>query len=205
MNITWYGHSCFKIDDGASSVVFDPYSPGSVPGLTLPELTADTFFCSHGHDDHCYSLGVKLTGRTPDFTCRRFRTFHDGQLGAKRGSNTVTLIDMGGMRILHMGDIGHPLPDELVRELEHVDVLMVPVGGYYTIDARQAFEMKQLIDPRVTLPMHYRGPGFGYEVLAPVDDFAALCGDAEYFGSNILQPDKLSGKVTAVLKCPVSK
>ena len=82
---------------------------------------------------------------------------------------------------------------------------MVPVGGYYTIDARQAFEMKQLIDPRVTLPMHYRGPGFGYEVLAPVDDFAVLCGDAEYFGSNILQPDKLSGKVTAVLKCPVSK
>ena len=205
MTITWYGHSCFKIDDGNFSAVFDPYSPGSVPGLELPPLRADMCLCSHGHDDHCYARGVALSGRDIVPGPELFSTFHDGVRGAERGKNTMALIELGGVRILHMGDIGHPLPDELVRELEHVDVLMVPVGGYYTIDARQAFEMKQLIDPRVTLPMHYRGPGFGYEVLAPVDDFAALCGDAEYFGSNILQPDKLSGKVTAVLKCPVSK
>ena len=205
MNITWYGHSCFKIDDGASSVVFDPYSPGSVPGLTLPELTADTFFCSHGHDDHCYSLGVKLTGRTPDFTCRRFRTFHDGQLGAKRGSNTVTLIDMGGMRILHMGDIGHPLSPRLIEKIGRVDVLMIPVGGYYTIDALQAADIKAALTPRLTIPMHYRGAGFGYSVLSGVEDFAARCGDTEYFDTNIIEYETSARKCTAILKCPVKR
>ncbi len=88
MKITWYGHSCFLVETKGGSVVFDPYSPGSVPGLTLPALTADLVLCSHGHGDHSYAQGVALSGRQPGFGLQRspaFTTIGAGSCGAKTG------------------------------------------------------------------------------------------------------------------------
>ena len=205
MTITWYGHSCFKIDDGNFSAVFDPYSPGSVPGLELPPLRADICLCSHGHDDHCYARGVALSGRDIVPGPELFSTFHDGVRGAERGKNTMALIELGGVRILHMGDIGHPLSPQLTEKLGRVDVLMIPVGGYYTIDALQAAGIKAALTPRLTIPMHYKGAGFGYGVLSGVEDFAARCGDTEYFDTNIIEYETSARKCTAILKCPVKR
>jgi L-ascorbate metabolism protein UlaG (beta-lactamase superfamily) len=205
MTITWYGHSCFKIDGGDFSAVFDPYSPGSVPGLELPPLKADMCLCSHGHDDHCFSRGVSLSGRSTAPEPKLFPTFHDGVRGTKRGKNTLTLVDMGGVRVLHMGDIGHDLSPELMEKLGRVDVLMIPVGGYYTIDAWQAADIKAALAPRLTIPMHYRGDGFGYDVLSGVEAFAEKCGDAEYFDTNIIEYETVARKCTAILKCPTKK
>ena len=108
MRITWYGHSCIKIEAGDVSVVFDPYRPGSVPGLELPPLTADVCICSHGHDDHFYPQGVTRTGRDPVLPTTQLATYHDDQRGALRGKNLVTLLELGGVRVAH--EIGAALP-----------------------------------------------------------------------------------------------
>lgn len=103
MELTWYGHSCFKLSSAAGSVVFDPYAPGSVPGLTLPPITADAVICSHEHADHAYREGVRLSGGTPAFDLRRYPVFHDEVEGAKRGTNFITVVD--GCLIGKCGDI----------------------------------------------------------------------------------------------------
>ena len=137
MKLTWCGHSCFLLESRSGSVVFDPYAPGSVPGLVLPTLRADAVICSHEHADHFYPEGVELSGRKPDFEIRQFDCWHDDARGAKRGKNMMTLVEADGLRVLHMGDLGHMLSPEQLAALGRVDVLMIPVGGFYTIDARQ--------------------------------------------------------------------
>ena len=205
MIITWYGHSCFKAEDGGISAVFDPYRPGSVPGLRLPRLRADVCVCSHGHDDHFFPEGVELNGGEAAADIERFPSFHDDCGGAKRGANELSLLTLGGVRLLHMGDIGHPLSRETLARIGRVDVLMVPVGGFFTVDAAGARQIKDELSPFVTIPMHYRGPGFGYPQLDEVEKFAALCGDAEYFGSNTLDYSRIEHPCKAILKCPVNK
>lgn len=203
MLITWYGHSCFKIESTEGSIVFDPYAPGKVPGLSLPPLTADAVVCSHGHDDHNYVCGVTLTGKKSAFTLRQIRTYHDGKKGALRGENLVTAVDMEGMRAVHMGDIGHLLTPEQVKELGKVDVLFIPVGGYYTIDAQTAAMTASVIAPRIVIPMHYRGGGFGFDVLSKADDFVRLSGNVKRFDSSAIEIDAATPPMTALLKCPV--
>lgn len=203
MLITWYGHSCFKIESTEGSIIFDPYAPGKVPGLSLPPLTADAVVCSHGHDDHNYACGVTLTGKKPAFALRQIRTYHDGKKGALRGENLVTAVDMEGMRAVHMGDIGHLLTPEQVKELGRVDVLFIPVGGYYTIDAQTAAMTASVIAPRIVIPMHYRGDGFGFDVLSKADDFVRLAGNVKRFDSSSIEIDAATPPMTALLKCPV--
>lgn len=203
MLITWYGHSCFKIESTEGSIIFDPYAPGKVPGLSLPPITADAVVCSHGHDDHNYACGVTLTGKKPSFTLRQIRTYHDGKKGALRGENLITAVDMEGMRVVHMGDIGHLLTPEQVKELGRVDVLFIPVGGYYTIDAQTAAMTVSAIAPRIVIPMHYRGDSFGFDVLSKADDFARLSGNVKRFDSSAIEIDAATPPMTALLKCPV--
>ena len=113
MKLTWYGHSCFLLESAEGSAVFDPYSPGSVPGLALPELRADAVICSHGHSDHNYARGVTLTGRIPAFGLRQLHVFHDGEGGKLRGENTVTLVEAEGLRVVHLGDLLESAGDTL--------------------------------------------------------------------------------------------
>lgn len=174
MKLIWHGHACFELKSSEGSVVFDPYCPDSVPGLKLPELSADAVICSHGHSDHCCAGAVRLSGKTPGFSVRQMRTFHDGQRGSLRGENLCTVIEAEGLRVAHLGDLGHALSRREADGLKNLDLLMIPVGGVYTIDAAQAKELVDTLAPRLTVPMHYRCAEHGLRNIAPVEDFLKL-------------------------------
>lgn len=203
MTLTWLGHACFFLETEEGRVVFDPYEPGSVPGLTLPDISADVVLCSHGHHDHCYASGVRQSKLRPGFTIEMVDCFHDDQDGALRGENTIHIVTVEGKRIVHMGDVGHPLSETQIAAVGTPDVLMIPVGGYYTVDAVAAKGICDALKPRVILPMHYRGEGFGYDVISPVSDFTALFAHVTVLDTNVLQfRDSIRGVV--VLECPVN-
>ena len=174
MKLTWNGHACFTLDTGKDLVVFAPYSPGSVPGCCLPQLHANAVFCSHGHGDHNCKDAVILTENTPSYSLRRIPTFHDHTQGRERGDNLITVIEAEGLSIAHFGDIGHLLSGEQLDALGAVDIMMLPVGGYYTVGAEEAKKIADAVGASVVIPMHYRGKGFGYDVLDSVDSFLAL-------------------------------
>ncbi len=203
MKITWHGHACFTIETDAGSAVLDPYAPGSVPGLRLPGLCADEVICSHDHSDHNAAGEIRLTGKTPTYAKTLIPCFHDNRRGALRGDNRITLIEAEGLRVAHMGDIGHELSQEQIAAIERVDVLMIPVGGFYTIDGGTAARMARALGAGVIIPMHYRGAGFGYDVLATVEPFAVGFDDVRRLDGNVLEVDSRNDGAVYVLKCPV--
>lgn len=200
MKITWYGHSCFMLESECGSLVFDPYSDGSVPGWTLPQLTADAVLCSHGHADHAGVEKVTLSGRGNGYSVDTVECFHDDAMGAKRGNNVIHIVTGGGVRVVHLGDLGHGLDAAQYAAIGSPDVLLIPVGGYFTIDAAQAHEIAGKIGARITVPMHYRGEDYGYDVIGPLSDYTALCSDVVYLDSNSFDPADYSSKVMLVPK-----
>lgn len=203
MKLTWYGHSCFALDNGECRIIFDPYKPGSVPGVEFPEgLTADAVLCSHEHGDHGWSEGIRLSVREVKATITRLPTFHDHHGGKKRGSNLISVVEMNGMRIAHFGDLGHVLSDEQVAALGRLDVIMVPVGGFFTVDAKEARENVKKFAPAVVIPMHYRGEGFGYGVIGTVQGYTKLCDDVICVESNEIVLENIKAPATVVLRCP---
>lgn len=167
MRIIWLGHSCFAIQSGGLRLVCDPFDPQMV-GYPPPDIMADIVTISHEHDDHNYTRTLRgrpliLRGSGEQAAPRGWRirgidSFHDDQQGAKRGPNTLFMIEAEGIRILHCGDLGHLLAEDTLAALRPIDILMVPVGGFYTIDAGQAAALCRALDPKIALPMHYRTP-----------------------------------------------
>ena len=201
MKITWLGHSCFKVESGGYAVVLDPYEDGSVPGCLPVRETADEVLCSHEHIDHNFRAGVTL--RKPEgkpLKVETISTWHDDKNGELRGSNKIHILDDGQVRAAHMGDLGCGLAPEQLEMLKGVDVILIPVGGYYTIDAVQARKLTEQISPRITVPMHYRGEGFGFDVLGTVEDYTKLCDDVRVYETNVLEVTKETPNQTAVLK-----
>ncbi len=174
MKITWHGHSCFTIETAQGSVTVDPFQDNYVPGCGVIRPVSDAVFCSHGHGDHHGVEAVQLTGKPCGVTVETISTWHDEVQGAKRGDNLVHIFSAEGMSVVHLGDLGCGLTEEQITKLSSTDVLLVPVGGFYTIDAAQAMQIVKQISPRVIIPMHYRGEGFGFDTIAPVDDFLSL-------------------------------
>ena len=127
-------------------------------------------------------------------------TWHDDQQGALRGEDTIHILDDGQCRVAHLGDLGcEPTPEQR-EELKGLTALLIPVGGYYTIDAAQASALADELAPAVVIPMHYRGAGFGYDVIGPLENFTALRGDViAYPGSTLKVTPETAGQ-TAVLK-----
>jgi L-ascorbate metabolism protein UlaG (beta-lactamase superfamily) len=163
MEITYYGHSCFKIKGNEVSIVIDPFDPGI--GYNPLKLESDILLLSHNHHDHAYTEGVKnysLFANSPgeyelnNVFVYGLQTFHDNEEGAKRGINTIYLIDIDGYSILHLGDLGHELSKETLEKISGSDVLMIPVGGTYTIDAKTATKVISSLEPGYVLPMHYQ-------------------------------------------------
>jgi len=196
MTLTWNGHACFTFDTLEGTVVFDPYEPDYVPGLHLPELAADVVLCSHGHNDHCWPQGVRMTRRTPGFTVEVVESFHDDAGGSLRGENKIHIVDIHGFRLAHLGDLGHVLTEEQLQAMGHIDVLLVPMGGYYTIDALQAKQVCDLLQPRIIVPMHYRKGVMGFELIAEPEEFTKLFdGITTVQGNTLVLSEKLQGVV----------
>lgn len=163
MQIIRLGHSCFKIQNNEATLLIDPFSEAI--GLPMPKTSADILLLSHEHYDHANSDAVRgnpFIINTPgeyeikDFFIYAISSFHDNSGGKERGSNLIFLIEAEGIRIAHLGDFGQAnLTEEQLKKLEGVDILLVPVGGVYTIDAKAAAEIISEIEPRLIIPMHY--------------------------------------------------
>lgn len=165
MDITWLGHSCFRIKGKEVTVVIDPCSPDT--GFSFNKLKADIVTISHSHPGHSYRegleggfqeinspgeyelKGVYITG---------IATFHDENSGSERGKNTIYLIEIEGVTFCHLGDIGHLLSTQVEEELGEVGVLFVPVGGISTIDGTKAATIVRNLSPKFVIPMHYKTP-----------------------------------------------
>lgn len=200
--ITWNGHSCFTVSADGYSIVLDPYAPDSVPGLPALSLAGDQVLCSHEHGDHGYREAVQISGasRKNPFHILKIDTYHDDQKGTLRGENRIHILEAGGIRIAHMGDLGCMLKGEQLDQLKNLDAILIPVGGYYTIDAVQAYELVQMISPRIVIPMHYRSDTFGYPVLGRLERYTELCKNVVVYDSNVMVIDADTRPQTAVLQ-----
>ena len=173
MKITWLGHSCFILESGGFRALLDPYH--EVPGLPDTEAEADAVYCSHDHFDHGYTEKVRLTsGRENPFSVTEVQTFHDGKGGTLRGSNVIRKFTAGGVSVAHFGDLGHPLSPEQLAELGGCDAILIPVGGFCTIDAAGAKAAADAVGASVVVPMHYRDGAVGFDVLSTLDSFTGL-------------------------------
>ena len=171
MKLTWYGHACFKLETADGSVVFDPYERGKVPGIELPALEADMVLSSHKHSDHYAPSMVNVSSKTPGFDILRIACFHDEAEGTKRGRNCISVIESEGIRLAHMGDIGHQLSEKQLEKLGEIDIMLLPIGGTYTLNADEAAELVKSARPRAVVPMHYLRNGIGFDVLGSLEDF----------------------------------
>jgi L-ascorbate metabolism protein UlaG (beta-lactamase superfamily) len=171
MYLSYLGHSCFKLQDKIGpdgvTVVTDPFDPAMV-GLKMPSFEADIVTVSHDHKDH---NNIKAIRKDP-FVVRTageyevsgvfiegVDSFHDAKEGAERGSNIIYRIEIDDISITHLGDLGTTLDTKQLEKLEGTDILLVPVGGKYTLNASQAVEVINQIEPRIVIPMHYQLPG----------------------------------------------
>lgn len=201
MKITWLGHSCFLVESQGFRVVMDPYEDGYVPGLAPLRQEAEMVLCSHEHGDHNARSVITLKeGKACPFRIETIDTFHDDQQGALRGRDVIHILDDGQFKIAHLGDLGCALTREQQEKLSGLDLVMIPVGGFYTIGPAQAKEVISQIKPRITVPMHYRSQDFGFDVLGELKDYTDLCSDVVYYDTNSLELTKDMPVQTAVLK-----
>ena len=180
MLITYHGHSEFLLEtEDGLRILTDPFDP-KVP-FPYRETAADIVIISHEHHDHNHIEKVK--GRpavirgvasfcpAPGVTVTGYPSFHDDHHGAQRGPNTIFAIEAEGLRIVHLGDLGAFPAEEVIAALKGADVLMVPVGGTYTLDAARAAAFTKQVNPRVIIPMHYKEGVKGLQVLDPAETF----------------------------------
>ena len=202
IRLTWLGHSCFKIEKGGFTVVIDPMQDGSVPGVRPVREKADLVLCSHGHGDHnaAQLIDVSAAKENTVFAVRTFQCPHDDADGSKRGMNTIHVLDDGTLRVAHMGDVGCIPAQETVDALKGVDVLLMPVGGHYTLEPDDAAALTAMIAPRVVIPMHYRTETMGFDVIATPDRFLSHRDDVVYYDGPVFTLTDETQPQTAVLQ-----
>lgn len=187
MEISYFGHSCFRIKTKKAVVITDPFD--EAVGIPLPKLSADIVTVSHDHHDHANVGAVAGTAEHPEpFLIQGpgeyevsevyfwgLPTFHDDQKGKLRGRNTLYFILTEGIKICHLGDLGHVLSDKMADKINQTDILFVPVGGEFTLDAATAVKVIDQISPNIIIPMHYDLPGSKMG-LAPLTEFLEKIG-----------------------------
>jgi L-ascorbate metabolism protein UlaG (beta-lactamase superfamily) len=169
MKIKYYGHAAFRLTtDTGVRLIFDPYQSGAFDGaLSYGKITdeADIVLTSHDHDDHNYTKDIKgaftLVNKAGAYEVKGVRikgvpSHHDGSKGKERGNNLIFVVEADGMTVAHAGDLGHALDKEALKEIGKIDVLMLPVGGFFTIDAQEASGVMNDIKPAITIPMHFK-------------------------------------------------
>jgi L-ascorbate metabolism protein UlaG (beta-lactamase superfamily) len=202
MKIRWCGHACFLITtDGGVKILTDPYEPGGYGGALaygkIPD-EVDLVLISHDHADHNFTQHLKgkpkvVKGagnhKVKGIEIKGTATYHDTSHGKERGTNVVFCFETDGIALCHLGDLGHPLSDKERSEIGNVDILFIPVGGFYTIDAKTATEVVKKINPRVTIPMHFKTDKCSFPIT----------------GVEVFTKDKLNCKKTGKSEVEVTK
>ena len=180
LQIRWHGHACFEITNDLT-LVTDPHDGKSI-GIHAPNVTGDIILISHDHYDHNSAKSVEKDG-SKIVTDGRKRTisnidiygvdsFHDEERGAKRGSNIMYKFTVDDIKFCHLGDLGHDIDDETVEKIGDVDILFIPIGGTFTVDDKQAWNVINKIKPKIVVPMHYKIGGLSLPI-AGIDQFLA--------------------------------
>lgn len=212
MNLKWLGHSCFLLTgESGVRILMDPCAPKT--GYVLEPVAVDAVTASHDHYDHNYfeaALGEPLRITEPGVhEVRGVRitgipAWHDKEHGAKRGRNILFLVEMDGIRLLHAGDLGH-LPDEAtIAAIGPVDVLLVPIGGVFTIDGEEAQALVDLLCPKVFIPMHYKTDQLSFELAELPPFLDSLKGRSIHRmrqSEATLTPESLGAGRVLVLEC----
>jgi L-ascorbate metabolism protein UlaG (beta-lactamase superfamily) len=214
MRIKYLAHSSFLLEsEDGIRIITDPYNPG-YGGIRYKKIedTADIVTVSHEHGDHNYIKGVpgnpiivKGTGKrsVKGIEFNGIPVFHDKSGGRERGENTVFCFELDGIKIVHLGDLGHLLSPSQIANIGGVDILFIPVGGFYTIDEREATEIVESLSPEIVIPMHYKTPGVDFPI-SGVDKF--LSGKDNIEEVNLpeytIKRDELPEKMRIVVLAP---
>ncbi|MCF7820579.1 MAG: MBL fold metallo-hydrolase [Candidatus Pacebacteria bacterium] len=186
MIISWQGHSCFKIQDKTGTdgitVTTDPFDKSV--GLKVPNFESDIVTISHDHADHNNASALRgqpfIINTAGEYDVKGvlvegIHSFHDNKEGAERGANIIYRIEIDDISVVHLGDLGTELDNKQLEKLERTDILLIPVGGKYTIDAKGAVEVISQLEPRIIIPMHYKIPGLKIDI-DEVDKFVKELG-----------------------------
>lgn len=181
MKIRWFGHSCFYItSNNGTRILTDPFADSV--GYRFPNEEADIVTVSHNHYDHNNTKAVRGNFEAfnkvglyeyKDVQIKGIPSFHDKVKGWKRGANIIFVMNVDGIRVCHLGDLGH-IPGQIqVSGVGQIDILMVPVGGIFTVDAEGARDVVELLKPKIVIPMHYKTPHLSFK-LEGADKFTSL-------------------------------
>ncbi|MDR2866656.1 MAG: MBL fold metallo-hydrolase [Methanomassiliicoccaceae archaeon] len=205
MHIVWHGHSCFEINNG-TVIVVDPHDGRSL-GIKPPSAAADIVLISHDHFDHNSFKSIRGSHKDMFAFAGEFefggcvfeglQSDHDGMGGTKRGKNVMYKMKIDGVTICHCGDLGNMPDDDVICKIRNTDILMVPVGGVYTMDTTDVIRFIDAVRPRIIIPMHYRVGGLSIP-LNSVDSFINVVGhNVEYVGNEIdFSADELPQETT---------
>ncbi len=208
LTFEWYGQACFKIENSAT-IVTDPHN-GETIGLTPPPgSVADLVTISHGHHDH--ASGKDLVGREDAAIFNNsgsysekgvevtgIDSYHDKVEGGKRGENVIFILEVEGTRICHLGDLGHRLGEDYFEKIGSVDVLLIPVGGNYTIDSTEAAAITEQLNPQVVIPMHHQVEGLTVDISGPGEFLEEISTSYRVKEENTLELEELPEKKLAV-------
>jgi len=200
MKITYLAHASFLIEtESRVKIITDPYD--SSVGYTVFELSADVVLTSHKHFDHAYTKSLKgdyvLVDKEGEFNVKGvkikgIKTFHDKEKGQKRGENIVFVIE-DKFSVAHLGDLGHELAETELEKMGRVDILLIPVGGVYTINAKEALNVAKAINPKIIIPMHYKTEKLKFD-LGKVEEFTKHFEDVEVLRTSEIEINSLPEK-----------
>ncbi len=185
MEITWLGHSCFKLKSKNGTVITDPFDDSI--GYQKGKLSANIVTVSHDHPGHNFTSGIEgnpklITGpgeyEIGGIFIYGVSTFHDNTKGEERGKNTIYLIEIDDVKVCHLGDLGHIPTATQLDEISDIDVLLIPIGGNSTINAATAIELVNIMTPNIVIPMHYKTEAIARDLDSP-DKFLTEMGAKE--------------------------
>ena len=181
--IVYLGHASFLLQGNDFSVVFDPYRHGSVPNLKFPRnIEANEVLCSHDHYDHNAADFVKIIPTNKEITVLKSLVPHDHNNGKDRGMNLISMVEVDGLNVVHLGDTGCVLDKKTLLPFIDCDVLLAPINGFFTISPKELKEICEVIKPRIVIPMHYYMKEYqsGYSDGEMIEVFKRLFPDYQY-------------------------
>lgn len=192
MEITWLGHSSFFIKDSKGrKILMDPFD--ETVGYTTFKGNVDVVTISHHHFDHDYVENVNYEHAIDkagffylsDIPVTGIPSYHDNVQGAKRGENIIFILTVDGYKVCHLGDLGYILSQDDIDKIGSIDILLIPIGGNYTLDGKEASQVAKLLNSHIIIPMHYKTPALSFE-LEGLENFLTNMKNGERVGNNKL-------------------